>query len=86
MLFSLQVSDVVEFPMTAMTGDETFQVDLSWDPIEIETEKNKYSAKVIIANDNAYETIFKLIGKEKFPKKYIKSIHISFYKRKIVII
>lgn len=40
MLFSLQVSDVVSFPMTAMTRDETFQVDLSWDPIEIEPEKN----------------------------------------------
>ncbi len=40
MLFSLQVSDVVSFPITAMTRDETFQVDLSWDPIDIEPEKN----------------------------------------------
>ena len=40
MLFSLQVSDIVSFPMTAMTRDEAFQVDLSWDPIEIEPEKN----------------------------------------------
>jgi hypothetical protein len=40
MLFSLQVSDVLSFPMTAMTRDEIFQVDLSWDPIEIEPEKN----------------------------------------------
>ncbi len=40
MLFSLEVSDTVGFPMTAMTRDETFQVDLSWDPIEIEPEKN----------------------------------------------
>lgn len=39
-LFSLQVSDIVSFPMTAMTRDETFQVDLSWDPIEIEPERN----------------------------------------------
>ena len=30
MLFSLQVSDIVSFPMTAMTRDEAFQVDLSW--------------------------------------------------------
>ena len=40
MLFSLQVSDKVGFPMSAMTRDEQFQVDLSWDPIEIEPEKN----------------------------------------------
>ena len=40
MLFSLEVSDIVSFPMTAMTRDEIFQVDLSWDPIEIEPEKN----------------------------------------------
>lgn len=40
MLFSLQVSDIVSFPMTAMTRDETFQVDLSWVPIEIEPERN----------------------------------------------
>ncbi len=40
MSFSLQVSDTVGFPMTAMTRDELFQVDLSWDPLEIEPEKN----------------------------------------------
>ena len=40
MLYSLQVSDVVSFPMTTMTRDEIFQVDLSWDPLEIEPEKN----------------------------------------------
>ena len=40
MLFSLKVSDNVVFPMTAMTRDEVFQVDLSWDPIEIEPERN----------------------------------------------
>ncbi len=40
MLFSLQMSDKVGFPMNAMTRDEQFQVDLSWDPIEIEPEKN----------------------------------------------
>jgi len=40
MLFSLEVSDKVEFPMNAMTRDEQFQVDLSWDPIEIEPGKN----------------------------------------------
>jgi len=40
MLFSLQVSDKVGFPMNAMTRDEQFQVDLSWDPIEIEPGKN----------------------------------------------
>jgi predicted secreted protein with PEFG-CTERM motif len=40
MLFSLQVSDTAGFPMTAMTRDERFQIDLSWDPLEIEPEKN----------------------------------------------
>ena len=40
MLFSLQVSDKAGFPMNAMTRDEQFQVDLSWDPIEIEPGKN----------------------------------------------
>ena len=40
MLFTLEVSDRIEFPMTAQTRDEKFQVDLSWDPIEIEPNKN----------------------------------------------
>ncbi len=40
MLFSLEVSDKVEFPINAMTRDEQFQVDLSWDPIEIEPGNN----------------------------------------------
>ncbi len=40
MLFTLEVSDIVNFPMNAMTRDEKFSVDLSWDPIEIEPEKN----------------------------------------------
>ncbi len=40
MLFSLEVSDKVGFPINAMTRDEQFQVDLSWDPIEIEPGKN----------------------------------------------
>ncbi len=40
MLFSLELSDKVGFPMSAMTRDEQFQVDLSWDPIEIEPGKN----------------------------------------------
>ncbi len=40
MLFTLKVSDTVTFPMNAMTRDEKFSVDLSWDPIEIEPNKN----------------------------------------------
>jgi len=40
MLFTLEVSDKIEFPMNAQTRDENFQVDLSWDPIEIEPNKN----------------------------------------------
>ena len=40
MIFSLEVSDKIEFPMNAQTRDEKFQVDLSWAPIEIEPNKN----------------------------------------------
>jgi predicted secreted protein with PEFG-CTERM motif len=40
MLFSLEVSDRVNFPMKAMTRDEKYSVDLSWDPLEIEPNKN----------------------------------------------
>ena len=40
MLFTLEVSDKIEFPMIALTRDEQFQVDLSWDPLEIEPDKN----------------------------------------------
>jgi len=40
MLFTLEVSDLVNFPKNAMTRDEKFSIDLSWDPIEIEPHKN----------------------------------------------
>ena len=40
MQFTLEVSENVEFPMIALTRDEQFQVDLSWDPLEIEPGKN----------------------------------------------
>jgi predicted secreted protein with PEFG-CTERM motif len=40
MLFSLKTSDKVEFPMSATTRDERFQVDLSWEPITIEPNTN----------------------------------------------
>lgn len=40
MIFSLHVSDDVAFPMTAFTRDERYQVDLSWEPPEIEPGKN----------------------------------------------
>ena len=40
MHFTLEVSDKIEFPMTAYTRDEQFQIDLSWDPVEIEPGKN----------------------------------------------
>lgn len=36
MVFTLSASDQVKFPLTAFTKSEDFQVDLSWDPIEIE--------------------------------------------------
>ncbi|MEE9511663.1 MAG: PEFG-CTERM sorting domain-containing protein [Nitrosopumilaceae archaeon] len=40
MLFTLEASDKIVFPMTAYTRDEQFQIDLSWDPLEIEPGKN----------------------------------------------
>ncbi|MEX0639678.1 MAG: PEFG-CTERM sorting domain-containing protein [Nitrosopumilaceae archaeon] len=40
MLFTLEASDKIEFPMSAMTRDERFQVDLSWAPIAIEPNTN----------------------------------------------
>lgn len=40
MQFTLEVSENVEFPMIALTRDEQFQVDLSWEPLEIEPGKN----------------------------------------------
>ncbi|MGQ0791728.1 MAG: PEFG-CTERM sorting domain-containing protein [Nitrosopumilaceae archaeon] len=40
MIFTLEASDKVEFPMSAMTRDEKFQVDLSWTPITIEPNTN----------------------------------------------
>jgi len=40
MQFTLEVSENLEFPMVALTRDEQFQVDLSWEPLEIEPGKN----------------------------------------------
>ncbi|MEW6044462.1 MAG: peptidase [Thermoproteota archaeon] len=40
MVFTLEPKDEVVFPVIAMTKDETIQVDLSWDPIVIEPNKN----------------------------------------------
>jgi len=35
MIFTLETAGEVEFPVSAWTRDESFQVDLSWDPVEI---------------------------------------------------
>ncbi len=40
MQFTLEVSNQVVFPVIAMTKNEEIQVELSWDPIIIEPEKN----------------------------------------------
>jgi len=40
MQFTLETSDKIEFPMIALTRDEQFQVDLSWDPPIIEPDEN----------------------------------------------
>lgn len=40
LVFTLEVSNRVVFPVIAMTQNEEIQVDLSWDPVTIEPEKN----------------------------------------------
>ncbi|MEM4252602.1 MAG: PEFG-CTERM sorting domain-containing protein [Candidatus Nitrosotenuis sp.] len=40
LVFTLEVSDKVVFPVIAMTKNEEVQVDLSWDPVTIEPGKN----------------------------------------------
>lgn len=40
MQFVLEVSNKVVFPVVAMTKNEEIQVDLSWDPVTIEPNKN----------------------------------------------
>ena len=40
MIFTLTASEEFHFPLTAYTKDEQFQIDLSWDPLEIEPDKN----------------------------------------------
>ncbi len=37
-VFTLTTSDKISFPLTAYTRGEDFQVNLSWDPIEVEPE------------------------------------------------
>ena len=38
--FTLEPSQTAKFPLTSFTKNEEFQVDLSWDPIVIEPQKN----------------------------------------------
>jgi len=38
-VFTLEPSEKVEFPMIAMTKNEEFQVDLTWEPYQIDSEK-----------------------------------------------
>ncbi len=40
MVFTLSLSEESIFPMISMTPNEQFRVDLSWEPVEIETGKN----------------------------------------------
>jgi len=40
MVFTLTYSDLIEFPIIAMTENEELRVDLSWDPPIIEPDKN----------------------------------------------
>ena len=38
-VFTLDLSDKIEFPLSATTRDEQFQIDLSWTPLEISQEE-----------------------------------------------
>jgi hypothetical protein len=38
--FALEPSQAVEFPLKSFTKNEEFQVDLSWEPVVIEPQKN----------------------------------------------
>jgi hypothetical protein len=38
--FTLEPSQVVKFPLKSFTKNEEFQVDLSWDPVVVEPQKN----------------------------------------------
>lgn len=40
MVFTLSTSEEVQFPVTAFTKSEDFQVDLSWDPVNIQPDTN----------------------------------------------
>ena len=40
MIFTLSTSENVQFPITAFTKSEDFQIDLSWDPVNIQPETN----------------------------------------------
>ncbi len=40
MVFTLSTSEKVQFPVTAFTKSEDFQVDLSWDPVNIQPDTN----------------------------------------------
>lgn len=40
MVFTLSTSEEIQFPVTAFTKSEDFQVDLSWDPINIQPDTN----------------------------------------------
>ncbi|MGQ0638265.1 MAG: PEFG-CTERM sorting domain-containing protein, partial [Nitrososphaerota archaeon] len=39
MKFKLVASDQVQFPLTALTNNQQFQIDLSWDPLVIQPEQ-----------------------------------------------
>lgn len=40
MVFTLSTAEKIDFPLTAYTRSEDFQVNLSWDPVTIEPDKN----------------------------------------------
>ena len=40
MVFKLNTTEEIDFPLTAYTRSEDFMVNLSWDPVSIEPETN----------------------------------------------
>ncbi len=71
MFFTLQTAKEVNFPVSAWTRDESYQVDLSWDPVEIlPDQKTKFVFTIRDAStaeplrDSSFDFVILQDGKE----------------------
>ncbi len=71
MKFKLVASDQVQFPLTALTNNQQFQIDLSWDPIVIQpSQETKFIFTIRDANtletkmQSTYDFVILHNGKE----------------------